>query len=185
MTKEGIGKSQRLANIIFRCCLRIRLTELSVFVGDWLIPDASADMCHCTWGSWLSQCSDLGQVILELCLGFHHCPPTQKSYAFQMPYGKMQWKCNLSFLGLLFLLLSLFLRKRPWCWERLKAGGEGMTEDEMIGWHYRLNGREFEQAPKFGDGQWSLACCSPRGHKELDTTEQLNWTISLELLLKF
>ena len=65
--------------------------------------------------------------------------------------------------------------KRPWCWERLKAG-EGTTEDEMVGWHHRLNGHEFEQALGVGDGQGSLACCSPRGCKELDMTEQLNWT---------
>ena len=45
-----------------------------------------------------------------------------------------------------------------------------MTEDEMIGWHHRLNGHEFEQAPD-GEGQGSLECCSPRGHKESDTTE--------------
>ena len=49
-----------------------------------------------------------------------------------------------------------------------------MTEDEMVGWHHRLNGHEFEQAPGGGGGQGSLACCSPRGHKELDTTERLN-----------
>ena len=49
-----------------------------------------------------------------------------------------------------------------------------MTEDEMVGWHYRLNGHEFEQAPGVGDGQRGLASCSPWGHKELDTTEQLN-----------
>ena len=44
----------------------------------------------------------------------------------------------------------------------------------MVGWHLRLNGHEFEQAPGVGDGQGGLACCSPRGHKALDTTEQLN-----------
>ena len=49
-----------------------------------------------------------------------------------------------------------------------------MTEDEMVGWHHRFNGHEFEQAPEVGDGQVSLACCSPWGHKELDTTERLN-----------
>ena len=41
-----------------------------------------------------------------------------------------------------------------------------MTEDEMVGWHHRLNGRELEQAPGAGAGQGSLACCSPRGCKE-------------------
>ena len=51
--------------------------------------------------------------------------------------------------------------KRSWCWETLKAGGEGMTEDEMLGWHHWLNGHECEQTPGAGDGQGSLACCSP------------------------
>ena len=52
---------------------------------------------------------------------------------------------------------------------------KGTTEDEMVGWHYRLNGHECEQAPGFGDGQGSLTCCSLWGRKEADTTEQLNW----------
>ena len=47
--------------------------------------------------------------------------------------------------------------KRPWSWERLRAVGEGETEDEMVGWYHRLNGHEFEQAPGVGDGQGSLA----------------------------
>ena len=51
-----------------------------------------------------------------------------------------------------------------------------MTEDETVGWHHRLDGHEYEQAPGVGDGQGSLACCSPWGHKESDTTEQLNLT---------
>ena len=49
-----------------------------------------------------------------------------------------------------------------------------MTEVKMVGWHHRLNGHEFEQAPGDGDGQGGLACCSPWGHKESDTTEQLS-----------
>ena len=52
---------------------------------------------------------------------------------------------------------------------------KGKTEDEMIRWHHRL-GQEFEQALRVGDGQGSLACCSPWGCKKLDMTEQLNWT---------
>jgi len=47
---------------------------------------------------------------------------------------------------------------------------KGMTEDEMVGWHHRLDRHEFEQASGVGDGQGSLACCGPWGHKELDTT---------------
>ena len=52
---------------------------------------------------------------------------------------------------------------------------KGMAEDEMVGWHHQLDGHEFEQVPEVGDGQGSLASCSPRGYKELDTTERLNW----------
>ena len=48
-----------------------------------------------------------------------------------------------------------------------------MTEDERVGWHHRLKGHEFEQALGDGEGQGSLACCSPWGCKESDTTEQL------------
>ena len=58
---------------------------------------------------------------------------------------------------------------------------KGTTEDEMVGWDHWLNGHEFEQAPGDGEGQRSLECCSPWGHKEWDTTEQLNnssWGLS-------
>ena len=48
-----------------------------------------------------------------------------------------------------------------------------MTEDEMVGRHHRLDGHESEQAPGVGDGQGGLACCSPWGHKESDTTGRL------------
>ena len=49
-----------------------------------------------------------------------------------------------------------------------------MTEDEMIGWHHRLDGHEFEQAPEAGDGQQSPVCCSPWGCKESDMNDRLN-----------
>ena len=51
-----------------------------------------------------------------------------------------------------------------------------MTEDEMVGWHHRLDRHEFEQAPGVGDGQGGLACCDSWGRKESNTTERLNWT---------
>ena len=65
--------------------------------------------------------------------------------------------------------------KRLWCWERLKAGGGGYNSG-LDGWHHQLDEHEFEQAPGIGDGQGSLVCWSPWGHKESDTTEWLNWT---------
>ena len=58
-----------------------------------------------------------------------------------------------------------------WRWEE-----KGMTKDAMVRWHHRLNGHEFQWALGVGDSQGSLACCSPWGCKELDTTEWMNWT---------
>ena len=55
------------------------------------------------------------------------------------------------------------------------------TKDEMVGWHHRLNRHEFEQAPGDGEGQGSLTCCSPWGHRESDETEQLNDNNNKEL----
>ena len=46
-----------------------------------------------------------------------------------------------------------------------------MTKDEMVEWHHQLNGHEFEEALGDSEGQESLVCCSPQGHKELNTTE--------------
>ena len=72
-----------------------------------------------------------------------------------------------------------FIRKDPdarkdWRWEK------GMTEDEMVGWHHWLNGHEFEQAPGVGDGQGSLICYSPWGHRRVqhDWVTELNWVAS-------
>ena len=53
---------------------------------------------------------------------------------------------------------------------------KGTTEDKMVRWHHQLDGHEFEQALGVGDGQGSLVCCNPWDHKELDTTERLDWT---------
>ena len=53
----------------------------------------------------------------------------------------------------------------------------GTTEDKIVGWHHRLDGHGFGWTPGVGDGQGGLACCSSWGHKESDTTEQLNWTL--------
>ena len=57
---------------------------------------------------------------------------------------------------------------------KMEGRGEGDTEDEMVGWHHRVDGHEFEQVPGVCDGQGSMLCCSPWGRRELDTAEQLN-----------
>ena len=64
---------------------------------------------------------------------------------------------------------------KDWRWEE-----KGTTDDEMIGWHHWLNGHKFALTLGIGDGQGGLACWSPWGQKELDTTERLNW---IELML--
>ena len=66
--------------------------------------------------------------------------------------------------------------KDPDAGQNWRQEENGMTEDEIVEWHHWLDGHEFEQALGVGDGQGSLACCSPCGCKESDTTEWLNWT---------
>ena len=74
------------------------------------------------------------------------------------------------------------LMRRTWLiWKDPDAGKDwgreekGTAEDEMVGWHHRLNGHGFGWTLGVGDGQGGLACCSPWGRKELDTTEWLDW----------
>ena len=69
-----------------------------------------------------------------------------------------------------------FIGKDPDAGKDWRQEEKGMTEDEMAWWHHWLDGHEFEQALRVGDGQGSLVCCSPCGCKELDMTERLNWT---------
>ena len=61
---------------------------------------------------------------------------------------------------------------------------KGMTEDEIVGWHHQLDGRESEWTPGDGDEQGGLACCDSWGCKELDTIERLDWTESSYFLLQ-
>ena len=69
------------------------------------------------------------------------------------------------------------IRKDPAAGKDWRQEEKGMMEDETAGWHHWLNGHEFEQAPAVGDPQGRLACCSPWGHKGLNTTEWLNWKL--------
>ena len=79
------------------------------------------------------------------------------------------------------------IRKDPDAGKSWRQEENGTTEDEMLRWHHWLNGHESEQAVVDGEGQRSLACCSPLGHKELDTTQRLNNKFALTpvMILKF
>ena len=78
-------------------------------------------------------------------------------------FGHLIWRADLFEKTLILGKIESGRRRRP-------------TEDEMIGWHHWRDGHKFEQALGVGDGQESLPCCSPWGHKESDMTERLNWT---------
>ena len=102
------------------------------------------------------------------------------------PKGDQSWV----FFEVLMLKLKLpyfgHLMRRADSLEKIlilgKQEEKGMTEDEMVGWHHRLDGPGFGWTPGFGDGQGGLPCCGSWGHKESDTTEQLNLT---ELMSSF
>ena len=70
---------------------------------------------------------------------------------------------------------SWLIGKEPDAGRDCGKGEKGTTEDEMAGWHHRLDGHEFGWTPGVGDGQGGLACCDSWGHKESDMTEQHTW----------
>ena len=100
-------------------------------------------------------------------------PWTARRSALGFLWKEWCWSWNSSTLATSFEDFTHW--KRLWCWEGLGAGGEGMTEDEMAGWHHWLDGRESEWSIGVGDGQGGLACCDSWGRKELDMTELLYW----------
>ena len=75
------------------------------------------------------------------------------------------------------------IRKDPEAEKDRRQEGKGMTEDEMVGWHHWLIEHEFEQAPGDGEGQGSLLCWSPWGHKESDLTEWLKTLLSVKRMI--
>ena len=86
----------------------------------------------------------------------------------------MMLKLKLQYFG--HLMEEVTHWKRIWCWEGLGQEKKGVTNDDMAGWHHRLDGHEFEWTPGVGDGQGGLACYNSWGRKESDMTEWLNWT---------
>ena len=99
-------------------------------------------------------------IALQYCIGICHI-----IYTYLLPHTKSWLIGKDSDAG------------RDWGQEE-----KGTTEDEMAGWHHRLDGHEFEWTPGVGDGQGGLACCDSWGRKESDTTERLNWTELTDLL---
>ena len=78
---------------------------------------------------------------------------------------------------------SQLIGKDPDAGKDCRQEEKGMTENQMVGWHHRLNGHEFNQTLGDGEGQETLACFSPWGHKESDMTERLNNNSSKQSLM--
>jgi len=122
------------------------------------------------WGFWT--------VVLEKTL---ESPLVSKEIKPVNPKGNQPW----IFIGrtdaeapILWVpdVKSWIMRKDPNIGKDWRREEKGTTEDEMVGWHHRLNGHEFEQALEYGEGQGGLVCCSSLGCKESDMTEWLNNT---------
>ena len=128
-----------------------------------------SNLKNCTLDIWLIFCRDSG---------FSYVSLKRIEFCFSRQWVfKKDWCWSWNSNTLATWCEELTHLKRPWCWERLRAGGEGdTTEDEMVGWHHCPNGHEFGWTLGAGDGQGGLACCGSWGCKESDTTEWLNWT---------
>ena len=99
--------------------------------------------------------------------------PCQTSWSWKKSTLNIHWKdwCwSWSSNTLATCCEELTLWKRSWCWERLRAGREGMTENEIVGWYHWLSGHEFEQTLGDSEEQGRLPCSGPWGCKESDTT---------------
>ena len=123
--------------------------------------------------SWTVKNWCFGTVVLEKTL---ESPLDCKDIQPVHPKGNQSWIFTGRTDAEVETQLKRLIGKDPdagkdWRWEE-----KGMTEDEMVGWHHWRDGHEFEQALGVGDGLGSLACCSPLGHNESDTTEWLNWS---------
>ena len=113
-------------------------------------------------------------IYLSLLLSYGHLVYMGFFFSFLNPFHWKDWCWSWNSNTLVTWWEEPTHWKRPWCWERLRQEEKEATEDEMVGRHHWLNGHEFEQTLGDSEGQGSLACCSPWGHKELDTTECLS-----------
>ena len=156
------------------------LVSLTLNVG-YLFMAAPAKRSHCsllwTWGSSSQPCLQLGSC--------HSCAKSPLDWKEIQPvHPKRDW--SWVFIGRTDVEAEtpiLWPPVKSWLfWKDPDAGKDwrqeekGTTEDEMVGWHHRLNGYGFGWTPGVGDGQGGLACCGLWGRKESDTIEQLNWT---------
>ena len=92
-----------------------------------------------------------------------------KEISPEYPLEVLMLKLQLQYFGHLLWRTDSF-EKTLMLGKILRQEKKGTTEDKMVGWHYQFNGREFQQTPGDSEGEGSLVCCSPWGHKESDRT---------------
>ena len=117
----------------------------------------------------------LFNMLSRLVIAFqgYQTSPFQRKSILNIHWQDWCWSWNSNTLATWFE--NWLIGKDPDAGKNWRREEKGTTEDEMVGWHHRLDGHEFEQAPGAGDGQGSLACHSPWVCKDSDTTERLNW----------
>ena len=122
-------------------------------------------------------CSDMNPVILIQFNSLYHKITSvtifRENWVF---FGRTDAKAETPILWPPHAKKSWLFGKHPDAGRDWGQEKKGMTEDEMAGWHHRLDVHEFGWTPGVGDGQGGLACCSSWGHKESNMTERLNWT---------
>ena len=129
------------------------------------------------------RCPSSGAFILSKCSSWQCCLSSLKRSTAVHPKGDQSWV----FIGRTDVeaetpilwpsdAKSWLIGKDPDAGKDWGQVEKETAEDEMIGWHHRLNGHGFGRTLGVGDRQGGLACCGSWGRKELDTTERLNWT---------
>ena len=151
-TKVRLVKAMVFPVVMYRCEIwNIKKTEL------WSIDAYWRRLFRVPWTARRSSQSILKEISPEYSL-------KGLMLKLKLPYfGRLMWRAD--------SLQKTLKFGKVWRQEE-----KGTTEDEIVGWHHRLNGHEFGWTPGAGDGQWGLACCSSWSHKESDITECLNWT---------
>ena len=127
--------------------------------------------------SWVPKNWCFWTVVLEKTLESHSDSREIKQSVLKDISPEYSWEGLMLKLKLQYLTTwckNWLVRKDPDAGKDWRQEKKGMTEDEMVGWHYWLNGYEFEQAPEDGEGQGSLVCCWLRDQKQPDTTVWLN-----------
>ena len=142
-----------------------------VLIGPLIPVLAHICLCVCVHAPPLSSPKKKAKARIDLALGKSILNIHWKDWCWSWNSNTLATWCK-----------ELTHLKRPWCWERLKAAGEG-DDRGWDGWMASpINGHEFGWTPGVGDGQGGLVCCGPWGHEESDTTEQLNWRVFYSLL---